>query len=139
MINNVNEIKYTFIISFILIVLGYYFECIPMDIDFTTFLSVSSALFGFLITTLSILLVFPDEGRIKILKKHESYGDVFTIFLLSICFQIIVFLISLFGNLYNIQNFNFNLIFSWALLVSLLLIILDLWIIKNMIKILLNN
>ena len=37
--------------------------------SYSIMLSVSASLFGFLITFLSILLMFPEEGRVKLLKK----------------------------------------------------------------------
>ena len=114
-------------------------DLFPDKIDYTTFLSVSASLVGFLITTLSILLVFPNGGRMSILKKHKSYKQLFNIFILAISFQIILFIISLIGNLYCVLNHTFKILFLWILLLSIMLLILCLWIIKKMIDTLFNE
>lgn len=133
------EVKIIFIIS----IIGVYglinFNLIPTHIDYSIYLSISASLFGFLITTLSILLIFPDEGRIKLLKEHESYNMLFNIFLFAIFLEIILFLISLIGNLYCIVNYEFKIIFIWILLISILFIIFCIWIIKKLIDTLLNK
>lgn len=135
----IGEVKLIFFISFIFIIGLLYFNFIPVSIDYSIYLSVSASLFGFLITTLSILLIFPNDGKIGILKKHKSYKNVFSIFIFSIFLQIILFSISLFGNLYNLQDYNLNVVFLWILIISLMIIILIVWIIKKMIETLLNE
>lgn len=136
---HIKEVKLIFFISFIFIIGFWIFNLIPVSIEYTTYLSVSASLFGFLITTLSILLVFPNEGRIGVLKKHKSFKNLFNIFIFSIFLQIILFSISLFGNLYNIVDYKLRIIFMWFLLISLMFIVLIVWIIKKMIETLLNE
>lgn len=136
---NIKQVKLIGFISLICILCLMYFNLIPVSIEFTTYLSVSASLFGFLITTLSILLVFPNEGRIVILKKHKSFNNLYNIFIISIFLQIILFSISLFGNLYNFQDYKLNVVFIWFLLISLMFIVLIVWIIKKMIETLLNE
>ena len=136
---NIKQVKLIGFISLICIICLIYFNLIPVSIEYTTFLSVSASLFGFLITTLSILLVFPNEGRIAILKKHKSFNNLYNIFIFSIFLQIILFSISLFGNLYNFQDYKLNVVFIWFLLISLMFIVLIVWIIKKMIETLLNE
>ena len=136
---NIKQVKLIFSISLICIIGFWYFKWVPVSIEYATYLSISASLFGFLITTLSILLVFPNEGRISILKKHESYKDLFSIFIFSIISQFLLFSISLYGNLYDIQDYKLKIIFLWVLLISLMFIVLIIWIIKKMIETLLNE
>lgn len=133
------EVVIIFIVSFIGIYGLIQYNYIPTCIDYGIFISISASLFGFLITTLSILLIFPDDGRIIILKEHESYKMLFDIFLFTIFLEILLFLISLIGNLYCIPNYEFKIIFIWILLISILFIILCLWIIKRLIDTLFNK
>ena len=133
------EVIIIFIASIIGICGLIFFNFIPSYIDYSIYISISASLFGFLITTLSILLIFPNEGRIKILKEHESYKMLFNIFLFTIFLEILLFLISLIGNLYCISCYEFKIIFIWILLISILFIILCLWIIKRLIDTLFNK
>lgn len=133
------EVVIIFIVSFIGICGLIHYNYIPTCIDYGIFISISASLFGFLITTLSILLIFPEDGRIIILKEHESYKMLFDIFLFTIFLEILLFLISLIGNLYCISNYEFKIIFIWILLISILFIILCLWIIKRLIDTLFNK
>lgn len=123
------------IISIILVLILIYFNKIPLELDYGIFLSISVSLFGFLITALSILLVFPENGRIGLLKQHKDYELLFMIFLFSIVLQVIIFSLSLIGTLF--YDFYFmRIITLFFLILSLQFIILDLWILKRMINIL---
>lgn len=129
------EVKIIFCLSFIPVIILFLTSKIPQNVHYEAFLSVSASLFGFLITVMSILLVFPDNGRIFLLKQHNDYELLFMIFLFSIFLQIIIFIFSLVGMLCN--NFKFlNIIFIFVLNLSILFIILDIWILKRMINIL---
>lgn len=123
------------IISIILVLILIYFNKIPLELDYGIFLSISVSLFGFLITALSILLVFPENGKIGLLKQHKDYELLFMIFLFSIVLQVIIFSLSLIGTLF--YDFYFmRIITLFFLILSLQFIILDLWILKRMINIL---
>lgn len=133
-----SEIRITLIISIILCIILIYLNKIPSKLDYDIFLSISSTLFGFLITSLSILLVFPNEGRIKLLKRHNNYESVYQTFLISIIFLILLFILSLVGNFYG-DFYIQRIVFLFFLILVLLFLILDLWILKRMINLLFIN
>ncbi len=129
------EVRIIFVLSFIPIIILFFTNKVPQNIHYETFLSVSASLFGFLITVMSILLVFPDNGRIYLLKQHNDYELLFMIFLFSIVLQILIFIFSLIGML--CYDFKFlNIIFIFVLSLSILFTFLDIWILKRMINIL---
>jgi len=89
---HVKELKYDFILSVIIGTLSlsiiYYFRLhfIFNNLSQTLeeILTVSVTLAGFLITSLTILFVFPENARIKFIKKHSTYKYIFDAFMISI-------------------------------------------------------
>ena len=137
----IKEIQFIAIISLIIfIIILFYFDKISnITICYETFLSISASLFGFLITTLSILIVFPDKGRMKILNKHNLYRYLFDIVIVSIILQFIIFIFSLIGNLFSFKNIWISFLFIILIVMSLEFLLLDIWIIKKMIETMLNK
>jgi len=97
-------------------------------------LTISVTLSGFLITSLTILLVFPENTRIKFLKSHPTYKDIFHAFILSIVLFMSV----------AILTFSFKILIPYTpyILLALLLIIFIwaiislfrcIWLLKKMI------
>ena len=84
---------------------------------------------------MSILLVFPENGKIGLLKEHKDYESLFMIFLFSIVLQMLLFILSLIGIFCS--DFYYLRIFTlFILILAILFIVLDLWILKRMINIL---
>lgn len=137
----IKEIQFIVIMSLIIfIIILFYFDKISnITICYETFLSISASLFGFLITTLSILIVFPDKGRMKILNKHNLYRYLFDIVIVSIILQFIIFIFSLIGNLFSFKNIWISFLFIILIVMSLEFLLLDIWIIKKMIETMLNK
>lgn len=137
----IKEIQFIAIISLIIfIIILFYFDKISnITICYETFLSISASLFGFLITTLSILIVFPDKGRMKILNNHNLYRYLFDIVIVSIILQFIIFIFSLIGNLFSFKNIWISFLFIILIVMSLEFLLLDIWIIKKMIETMLNK
>lgn len=104
--------------------------------SYSIMLSVSASLFGFLITFLSILLMFPEEGRVKLLKKDELYIYVFYCLLFSILTQLLLFIFCVLGTLFGIILPYQNKLYIIIIIFSISTIFLDLWILKNMIDVL---
>ena len=125
----IKEIQFIAIISLIIfIIILFYFDKISnITICYETFLSISASLFGFLITTLSILIVFPDKGRMKILNKHNLYRYLFDIVIVSIILQFIIFIFSLIGNLFSFKNIWISFLFIILIVMSLEFLLLDIW------------
>jgi len=94
----VKELKYDFILSVIigalsLIIIycfGLYFIFKNLSQTLEEILTVSVTLAGFLITSLTILFVFPENARIKFIKKHSTYKYIFDAFMLSIILFILI-------------------------------------------------
>lgn len=103
--------------------------------SYSIMLSVSASLFGFLITFLSIMLMFPDEGRVKLLKKDDLYVYLFYCLLFSILIQLLLFIICICGTLFGIIIPYQNKIYIIIIIFSILTMFLDLWILKNMIDV----
>ena len=101
-----------------------------------TILSISITLAGFLITSLTILFVFPENSRIKFIKLHPAYKYVFHAFIVSIILFVILAVLS----------FCFKILMPYVptFLISLLIILFVwamvslfrcLWLLKKMIDI----
>ena len=57
-------------------------------------LTVSVTLAGFLITSLTILFVFPENNRIKFMKLHSTYKYIFYAFIISIMLFVVTAILS---------------------------------------------
>jgi len=93
-----NDFIYSFILGLVLIAIAYYFK---LNFIFSNILnsldviiSISITMAGFLITSLTILFVFPENYKIKFLKLHPTYKYVFSAFIISIILFIILALFS---------------------------------------------
>ncbi len=98
----IKEIKNDFvgsvILGLILIAIIYFFNLnfIFRNIlsSLGTILTISVTLAGFLITSLTILFVFPENNRIKFIKSHSIYKYVFHAFIVSIVLFVILAVLS---------------------------------------------
>ena len=141
----VKELKNDFIIStivsIIFFIIIYYFNLhfIFHNIydSLEVIITISITITGFLITSLTILLVFPENSRIKFIKKHKGYKYIFYAFILSIILFVTVSILSFILKIlvfFRTYYFLYLLItiFIWAI-VSLFRCI---WLLKKMIDIL---
>jgi len=140
----VKELKDDFIMSIIIsivfFVITYYFNLHfifhNMYDSLEIIITISITITGFLITSLTILLVFPENNRIKFIKKHKGYKYIFYGFILSIILFITVTILSIILKILFFRSYYFLYllitIFIWAI-VSLFRCI---WLLKNMIDIL---
>lgn len=91
--------------------------------------SISVTLLGFLITSLVILLTFPENHRIRLIKKHPTYPKIYHYFLFTIMLYLALviasFLISLFPTLFSLVL----ILLVW----STISLIRCIWILKRMI------
>ncbi|ASJ11262.1 hypothetical protein A3L12_08125 [Thermococcus sp. P6] len=92
--------------------------------------SVSVTLLGFLITSLVILLTFPENHRIKFIKKHPTYPKIYDYFLFTIILLLILAIASLVVSLVPQLSALVVLLLVWSL-ISLLRCV---WILKKMIE-----
>jgi hypothetical protein len=110
-----------------------FFENFPLNKHYNVIASISGSLVGFLITSLSLIYVFPNEGRIIRLKKLEIYQKILFAFVFGIIFQLILFFISLigmfFGTLIHFQNTIFLVVF----IVSMYFLLFEIWVLKRLI------
>jgi len=98
----VRELKHDFFISilvgiaFIIITymcgLNFIFSNINNSLE--TILTISVTLVGFLITSLTILFVFPENHKIKFMKAHPMYKYVIYAFIVSIILFVIIAVLS---------------------------------------------
>jgi len=99
--------------------------------DYGTYLSVSSTLLGFLITTLAIILTFPENRKIKELKKRDLYLEIYNTFLICLFSLVLFFVLSLIGFIGNIDNCWFCSAVLFALILSIIFIFLIVWILMR--------
>lgn len=136
----VKEVYRGLIVSIIIgFILGIILKNFDMNDFYGTFAGVSASLFGFLVTALSIILVFPKKGRMKVLEKHRLYPTLFYGFILAIFSQILLFIFSLFGIFFSkIWEYQTTL-FIIVLSVSILFLLLCIWILKMMLDVLFDK
>lgn len=100
--------------------------------NYSSFLPLSAAFIGFLITAFTIILAFPEEGRIKNLKQFEMYPELFYFFIISISSQVLVFIVAFIGLLFQFTDWLYLFIMIWALITSISFLILVVWVLKKM-------
>ncbi len=107
---------------------------------YTLVATISGTFFGFIITGLSILFVFPDTPSLKRLKESKSYKDVFFIYISTIKYLGITLVISVIGLLCT-EDYILLLFYLvlWSILISTLRIWRCLWILKNLIDIMIMD
>lgn len=101
-----------------------------------TILTISVTLAGFLITSLTILFVFPENNRIKFIRLHLAYKYVFHAFIISIILFVILAVLSfcfkiLMPYVPTFLIYLLIILFVWAM-VSLFRC---LWLLKKMIDV----
>jgi len=99
-------------------------------------LTISVTLAGFLITSLTILFVFPENSRIKFIKTHPTYKYIFHAFILSIILFIAITVLSLVFKMLtpHIPSFLLSvliILFIW----SIVSLFRCLWLLKRLIDI----
>ncbi len=140
----IKELKNDFIIS---VILGVLFIAIIyfLDLNFIffnisnslgTILSISVTLVGFLITSLTILFVFPENNRMRFVKAHPTYKYVFYAFIVSIILFVVIAILSFVFKILTpyVPSFFLSLLivlFVWAM-VSLFRC---LWLLKKIIDV----
>ena len=140
----VKEIKNDFIISVILsmifLFIIYYFNLnfIFYNIydNLGVIITIGITMTGFLITSLTILLIFPENNRIRFIKKHSTYKHIFYTFILSIMLFVIMSILGFilkvlmpFRSSYFLPPLIF--IFIW----SIMTLFRCIWLLKRMIDI----
>ncbi len=140
----IKELKNDFIGSLILgsllVAVIYFFDlsfifCNILD-SLGTILTISITLAGFLITSLTILFVFPENNRIKFIRLHQTYKYIFHAFTVSIALFVILAILSfvfkiLMPYVPAFLVFLLIILFIWAM-VSLFRC---LWLLKKMIDV----
>lgn len=101
--------------------------------------TISGTLFGFVITSVSILFVFPDTPSLKRLKQSKSYKDVFIVYLSTIKYLGITLIISVIGLLCTEYILILFYLLLWSIIISTLRIWRCLWILKNLIDIMIMD
>jgi len=140
----VRELKNDFVISVILgvllVVIIYLFDLSFIFFNISnslgTILTISVTLAGFLITSLTILFVFPENSRIRFVKAHPTYKYVFYAFIVSIILFVVIAILSFVFKILTpyVSSFLLSLLivlFIWAM-VSLFRC---LWLLKKIIDV----
>jgi len=104
--------------------------------------SISASLLGFVITGLSILIVFYDSSKLEIIKKSKHKNLIYTIYFSTIKYLAVLTIVSiLLCFLSGKQPYNliFLFIFCWSFALSVFRIHRCLWILSTIIKIITKN
>lgn len=94
-----------------------------------TLTSVCVTLLGFLITSLVILLTFPENHRIRFIKKHPTYSKIYYQFLFTIVLLLILAITSFIVSLLPVLITLVILLLVW----STISLVRCVWILKKMI------
>lgn len=133
----VREVQRDFVIGIVISILTVYYIWITESIqlvynNYGACVSLSATLLGFLITSFTILLAFPINYKIQLLKEHAMYPMLFGVFLLSIYTLIVLFILSIAGSLLHIINFWYCGVLVLMLIWSVLCVIRTVWILKKL-------
>lgn len=100
--------------------------------NYPAFLSLSAAFIGFLVTAFTILIAFPEQGRIKDLKKFNLYPQLYYFFIISILSQVLVLIVALIGLLFKITGPAYSFLMIFVIILSVMFLILVIWVLKRM-------
>ena len=140
----IREVKTNLILSLVLAFALWYFMLGSNKFDiifknYGDFASLSATLLGFIITSYTILITFPENNKIKFMKKHEIYPMLFSMFLLTIYLLLFLFILSLFGLLVEFSNPIYIFLVLYVLVLSILCFITTIWILKELTNLYLLN
>lgn len=98
--------------------------------------SVSGALLGFVITGVSVIIVFTESDKLKLLRKTDTYKDVFKVYFRAIYYLALTTGISAIGIVIpKFDTFCFYLLL-WSLLISTLGLYNCIWVLENLVEVL---
>lgn len=120
----------------VIIVLMLFYSGVDFKINYGNYLGVIVSLMGSLFTALSILIVFPKEGKIQQLIKHPSYHKLLKTYLITIFALTVLFIVSIIGDIYGEVHYFQKILFIILLIFTILMIFLNFWILKKMIDLL---
>lgn len=92
-------------------------------------ISISLTLLGFLMTSLAILLAFPENDRIQFLRKHPTYPKIHEYYLFTIGVLLALAVTSFIASYITILL----LVVFWLLVWSLTMLVRCIWLLKKMI------
>lgn len=139
----VREIRRGFIASaiFLLSLVSYLIYINKLDTlhgKYWDYISISATLLGFLITAYAILVTFPENHKIRVLKANRKYKYVFDIFLLPIYPLISLLLLSLIGFFLDVNQPIYDLAITFMLIWSVVGVIETVWVLKELTRIYLS-
>ncbi len=133
------ELKIDFFISIglsILLSSLYQFGYVPNFFLYVgNLITASLTLVGFQITSLTILISFPENKKLKILSELPTYTHIFYYFIFNIFIFILSFIIGLIGLIFAIQNTIFGILFFTVFIYGIIGLIRAIWMIKRLIAI----
>lgn len=101
----IRELRNDFITSVATVVLLFFVDAFFINLNFIfdniynsfeAIMSIGATMTGFLITALTILLVFPENSRIRFLKTHPTFTHIFDAYILAISLFVSMFVMSFF-------------------------------------------
>ena len=109
---------------------------INKDTIFPLLATISGTLLGFIITVMSIIIVFPETKRIRVLKQSNQYKTVLKVYLSAVKYLSAMIIFSIIGLGFNgYLEMIFSFIVLGLLIVSFFRIWRCIWVLKKMIEI----
>lgn len=99
--------------------------------NYGTFISLSSTLLGFLITAYTILIAFPENYKISILRQHRLYPILYEVFHFTAMLLLAFLITSIIGLVLGVSNIIYSYFLIFILIFSLFLVFRVIWILKQ--------
>lgn len=97
-----------------------------------TYVSLSATLLGFLVTAYTILVAFPTNYKVNMLKKHKNYFMLFDVFYFAINLLVILLALGLIGLIFNIKSFIYCILIVLVMVWSVSCVIRTVKILKDL-------
>jgi hypothetical protein len=102
------------------------------------YISISATLLGFLITAYAILITFPENHKIRVLKANRNYKHIFDIIMLPMYPLISLLILSLIGFFLEINHPIYDFVITFMLIWSVIGVIEAVWVLKELTRIYLS-
>jgi hypothetical protein len=136
----IDEVKSALVISIVLTLLLIVYinmhcseDVVAMHIadNYGTFISLSATLLGFLITAYTILIAFPENYKIAILRQHKLYPILYEVFHFTAMLLLAFLITSIIGLVLGVSSIIFSYFMILILIFSLFLVFRVMWILKQ--------
>jgi len=103
---------------------------------YSLFATINGTLLGFIFTGMSIILVFTESDKLRLMKRSKHYKTIFIIYFSTIKYLGIATIIPILGIIFN-NDYNIYLFYLiiWSIIISVLRIWRCMWVLESLIVI----